>query len=81
MALPSGGGKEREMGGLFSKPSIPKPQPVVAIPEPDDELVKQASRRRIATALSSSGRRSTTRQEAGGSLGSATTLSAVSRLA
>lgn len=73
------------MGGLktlIKGPKTPKAPPIpepVEIPDPDDDSIRRASRRRAAMLSSASGVASTIRQSAGGSLGQTALSAAASR--
>jgi hypothetical protein len=47
------------MGGLFSKPKIPDPQPPAPMPDDQSPGVLEAQRRNLNAAMARSGRRST----------------------
>jgi hypothetical protein len=47
------------MGGLFSKPKIPEPQPPAPMPDENSPQVKQAEQARLSAILARQGRRST----------------------
>lgn len=47
------------MGGLFSKPKIPEPQPPAPMPDENSPGVLEAQRRNLNAIMSRSGRRST----------------------
>lgn len=42
------------MGGLFSKPKIPDPEPPATMPDPDDQLAIRARRTRAKTTVAES---------------------------
>jgi hypothetical protein len=48
-----------KMGGLFSKPKIPEPQPPAPMPDENSPGVLEARRQQLNAIMSRSGRRST----------------------
>lgn len=47
------------MGGLFSKPKVPKAEPPVRMPIEDDQQAKEAGRRQRDELIAARGRQST----------------------
>jgi hypothetical protein len=58
------------MGGLFGGPKLPKPEPVVRLPDENDPAIAEEARRKRMALQSRSGRASTVLADGGSGGGS-----------
>lgn len=57
------------MGGLFSKPKIPDPQPPATMPDPEDEIARRNRRRQVSNTAGQSSSAQTRLSSVPGTLG------------